>query len=303
MRKHLVFLLLLLLLLPLSLRAQDGETTETAPADTAGAAEAETTAVPESGARYYNERTRIGAPIPEGWEDTSTGDVARFSRGNFDIFIIRVEAETAEAGIIAGLEQIIAGFDTSPQSTGTVNLANGTWTQQVYQPDDITTITALGQVYDGDDYVIAFLDRDPDLQVQMLIVPGDDPQAVAAIRQAFDPAFDRAPDSSTPLGENAVLNSYRLDDGSMLMVQAQVRGGFTLVALERGAAGSVPQVGGAFYEVLLGFFVTPENLSYLLLGLVAITLIVGLFVASLILRYRSAQQDLRLVAALRADES
>ncbi len=42
----------------------------------------------------------------------------------------------------------------------------------------------------------------------------------------------------------------------------------------------------------------PDTLSYLLLGLAAITIIMTLLIASIVVRFRNAQQDLRLLRDL-----
>jgi ABC-type polysaccharide/polyol phosphate export permease len=43
---------------------------------------------------------------------------------------------------------------------------------------------------------------------------------------------------------------------------------------------------------------TPDTLSYLYLGLVVLVVIMGCFLASLVVRYRNVQKDLELVEKL-----
>jgi hypothetical protein len=48
--------------------------------------------------------------------------------------------------------------------------------------------------------------------------------------------------------------------------------------------------------------VTPETLNYLILGLVAIAVIMGLLIGSFVIRQRNLEQDLRLIQEL-SDET
>lgn len=48
---------------------------------------------------------------------------------------------------------------------------------------------------------------------------------------------------------------------------------------------------------------TPETLNYLLLGLAAVAVIMGLMIASFVIRQRNLEQDLRLIQQLIDDDN
>jgi hypothetical protein len=47
---------------------------------------------------------------------------------------------------------------------------------------------------------------------------------------------------------------------------------------------------------------TPENTEFLIFGLVAIFVIMGLFMGSLMLRWRNLQRDIQMIEQLRDDD-
>ena len=47
----------------------------------------------------------------------------------------------------------------------------------------------------------------------------------------------------------------------------------------------------------------PETGEYLILGLIAVAALVGLLVASVIVRYRNLQKDIELIQSLKDEES
>jgi uncharacterized membrane protein YciS (DUF1049 family) len=47
----------------------------------------------------------------------------------------------------------------------------------------------------------------------------------------------------------------------------------------------------------------PDNLSYLILGLVVTAVIMGAFIATLIIRHRNLEQDLKLIEQLSQEDS
>lgn len=47
---------------------------------------------------------------------------------------------------------------------------------------------------------------------------------------------------------------------------------------------------------------TPDTMNYLLLGLTAVTILGVLFIGSLVLRYRSYQQDIKTIEQLQSEQ-
>lgn len=56
---------------------------------------------------------------------------------------------------------------------------------------------------------------------------------------------------------------------------------------------------GIYLEFIMTETVTPDTTSYLILGLVVVFGFATLFIASMVLRYRSYQQDLKLIEQLK----
>jgi hypothetical protein len=48
---------------------------------------------------------------------------------------------------------------------------------------------------------------------------------------------------------------------------------------------------------------TPDTAAYLYLGLAALAIIMGAFLASMVVRYRNLQKDLQLIDQLKEDKS
>lgn len=256
---------------------------------------------------YYNAEARFGMPVPPGYENQSQGDLTHFTNGLGDIYVLRVNTTDLTAGIRAALERIDPAFVSDPAKSSTVNLANGTWQQAIFTPPGGAIISALAQVYDNRTFVLAYVHNQPDTDTLAVIVESADVQAgiADAIQRFIDPAFAAEPTETTTTpnaqGTAIVENRYALDSDQALLAQGSVRGDFTYVVLERGPADGLQAVDDAFFTVLLGFFVTPNTSSYLLLGLAVSAIILLGFVASLILRHRSLQRDLQTLDQLQRD--
>lgn len=287
----------LCLLLPSMLSAQETEATPDAAADEA------------SGSVFYSEALGYGLAIPTGWQAVEVEDDAyeQFTNGNASIYAMRFDEAEPVVAIEQALAQLDARYSATPVYGSEVNLTNGTWTQQVFRPNDDVSITALGQIYEGGTYVLLYVETAAASETIPLIVSSEDVQAgiTAALQRVIDPAFAAESSITVVLDENPggnplVQNTYTLEDGDMLIAQGQVRGSSTYVVIQRGAD-LVDAADNAFFDALLGFFVTPQNTNYLLLALGAVALVVLLFIASMFVRYSNAQQDLAIVQQLNAE--
>ena len=83
-----------------------------------------------------------------------------------------------------------------------------------------------------------------------------------------------------------------------------VFGNDSFLALAKGPIGvKLATLADAYFTVLLGFFITPDNSGYLALGLAAAFVTLGLLVFSYFWRARSLDQDAALIRHLaRADD-
>jgi hypothetical protein len=271
------------------------------------AQEPETTPDPNATRAYYNSAALFGMPLPAGWDNLSEGEITHFSDGRSDIYVLAVESADVEAGIRTALERVNPAFVTEPSKTSSVNLQNGTWTQQIFTPEGGAIINAVGQAYDNRTFVLLFSHTQPDSDTYAVIVESADVQAgiLDAAKRFIDADFALEATSSeeTTSADGLVIttNTYTLDGGDELVAQGEVRGNFTYVVLERAPAGAAIDVNDAFFVVLLGFFVTPSTSNYLLLGLGVIALITLGFALTIFLRFRSAQQDLKTLEQIQAE--
>lgn len=299
MTHRLLLALILILLIPSFALAQEAE--PTAEASTAAAALE----------RFYSEELLYGMPIPLGWTNVSDSDAWEHftnSSGDQQIYALRVGTSETAAAIQSALEQINPTYAVEPLETSSVNLTNGTWTQQLFKPSEDVSITALGQFYQEATFVLLYVEESTTAEIIPLIVQSQDVQAgiTQAIQRAVDPAFEDSPTETSvidenPGGEPLIQNTYTLPNGDLLIAQGQVRGSFTYVILQRSTPNALPPVDNAFFTAALGFFVTPENSSYLTLGIAAVAVILLLFIASMFVRYTNAQKDIALAEQLRAE--
>lgn len=271
------------------------------------AQEPDATPEPNAPRAYYNAAARFGMPLPAGWENLSEGEITHFSDGRSDIYVLAVNSTDVETGIRAALERVNPAFVSEPSKTSAVNLQNGTWTQQIFTPEGGAIINAVGQVYDNRTFVLLFSHTHPDSDTYAVIVQSADVQAgiLEAVQRLIDADFALQPvsteETTSDDGLTIITSTYALEDGDQLVAQGETRGDFTYVVLERAPAGAAIDVNDAFFVVLLGFFVTPDTGSYLLLGLGVIALIMLGFALTIFLRFRSAQQDLKTLEQLQSE--
>ena len=77
-----------------------------------------------------------------------------------------------------------------------------------------------------------------------------------------------------------------------------VFGNDSYLALQAGPPGDLATLADAYNQALLGFFITPDNSSYLALGLAVVVLILGGLILSFGWRARSLDQDAALIQQL-----
>ena len=110
----------------------------------------------QEGELYSDHAGRFTIPVPGGWLDRSTQDLAHFvdPQGEADLYAVAVEAADAQMGIAGVVRQLFDGLDAAPLQTSDVPLPNElTWTQNLYRVGD-DLIIALGHARDGEVYTL-----------------------------------------------------------------------------------------------------------------------------------------------------
>ena len=119
--KRLVLLLILLLLIPLPAAAQDGET-------------------------YIDPDGLFSVPVPDGWDDQSTSEMAHFFHSDPPgvIYVFSVPSTDPLTAIDLGLDQVASDVSGSPLQATPAALPNGEWLQHIYVVgEDVVVILVL----------------------------------------------------------------------------------------------------------------------------------------------------------------
>lgn len=297
MLKRLIFILLIMSLLPTALFAQEADLTEED--------------LPEID--YYRSPLGFNIPVLGGWENFSTNEAANFTNeaANAEILVTLTNESVVETGI----DQILVeGFDTDvsvePVFSSKINLADGTWTQVIYQNDE-RTISAMGQIRNDKTYVLSMVEDQVDADVFLMVVPTPDDASstedvlpgMLLAAEEIGITIDSDPESietiSLPSG-NWTKAIYDLD-GDTVTLMGFVFGNATYVTVATGDVVGIEDITNKFNTAFLGFFVTPENNEFLYLGLVATGGIMLILVGSFWLRHRNAQKDIELIEQLQAE--
>lgn len=84
---------------------------------------------------YTDGAGRFSVPIPQGWTNLSTDAMAHFANpdGTANVYVLTVEADALQAGILAALEQIYGTWSASIGQSSDIPLPGGViWTQNIY---------------------------------------------------------------------------------------------------------------------------------------------------------------------------
>lgn len=134
MKKLIVMLIVLLFTLPVAIHAQEEADIYT------------------DGAGLYQ------IPIPDGWTNQSTGELAHFinSAATANLYTLVVEGADVQVGMQAAINRINPDFSAQPTQTIEIPLPSGDrWTQNVYMLPDGLLAAVLGRVDNDLTYVIA----------------------------------------------------------------------------------------------------------------------------------------------------
>ncbi len=256
----------------------------------------------------------MNVPVPQtGWVDQSEGDVAIFVHEDLSATIrVQPVEETllVDEAILLTLNPLLDEELPEPVFEGRVALNTGNWYQQHYEIGD-TSITGVSTLRGDRTFVILFWEDDPNYQVAHYI------QRTPLTEESSEPDFPAAIDAAEVVlaGEDFAqepdtTEELRLVSGdwSLLMyptgeqLYAVEDGSVTYATLVTGEAVDSAQLADGFFTVFEGFFTTPDNSEYLLLGLLFFAIAMGGLLVSFWLRYRGARKDMAVVEQLAEEE-
>lgn len=259
----------------------------------------------------YFQSDAFNVPILETWEDQSTDNHAQFYHPEEQVTIRTafVNGNDSIAGAKADLEAFLGTTLDDPVYSDSVNLADGTWAVLVYQVDTATTASAMAKRDEGRIYVVSFIETNPDAEIVMATIehtedsPEDDPSVeIATLVNLFTNSTRNAPENmetaELPSGEWHI-QSY----GDDIIAMGFIFGNDSYLALANGANDALPELANAYNTTLLGFFITPDNSGYLVLGLAFVLGVLFILAFSIVWRSRSLEKDLAVIQQLANDES
>ncbi|MDE2856086.1 MAG: hypothetical protein OXN88_18085 [Chloroflexota bacterium] len=260
----------------------------------------------QNGVAYFRSRA-FNVPILAGWEDQSTETVAQFHLAEAGATIRTAIVPQDDILAAAGADLRAAfGVDFGgPGYQDKVNLADGTWTVLIYEPDARISASVMARHVENETVVISFVESAPAGRILMLAVARSDESEAdasgeidAAAGGLLDPAtnYERRASLALPSGEWMVLSAERYTAMGMVF------GNDSFLALAESAAEQLPALADAYNRTLLGFFITPDNSTYLALGLAAAFIILGTLVGSLFWRERALRKDLALLQVLAGED-
>lgn len=258
----------------------------------------------------YYQSADFNVPILVGWQDQSAEGAAQFHEPSASATIrttmaAGADAESAVAVDLAGwlgLAELAA-----PVYRGKVNLADGTWHALAYDIDETTAASVMARGAGDRFIVITFLESDPASRTLMLVIAQADEGLADASPEIAAAAMALAGvDMSflAPVAVNALPSgewiTYAADS---VTAMGMVFGNDSYVALREGVPGGLAALADAYNRTLLGFFITPDNSSYLWLGIAVSLLILAALIGSLFWRERNLRKDLALIEQLESADA
>ncbi|MEQ8672091.1 MAG: hypothetical protein RLP44_08135 [Aggregatilineales bacterium] len=256
---------------------------------------------------------RFNVPVPngDGWVNLSEGDTAHFQNNILfaDIYVTAMAGTAVEDNIDSTLSDLIDGYSEeapTPFATAQVNLGGTRWTQELFQLADGRDITAFGGIRGENTYLLIYVNGDPESDYYNLITQQTDEadldEGIAEALLIFDASFDGTPDAvDTVELSNGEWTRQVYDDANIRLIAQERLGNVTYIAIERGDGHLLDGMNKQFLTVFLGFFLTPANDPYLILGIVATAVLMLGLIGSYFLRQRNLQKDIALIQQLRED--
>lgn len=247
---------------------------------------------------YSHPSERYNILVPAGWDNLS-GDGARLVNdalgAQIDAFALRGDVEER---LRAWSPEAIGAPTLDLIHTATVQLTTGQWTQRLYALPESGTraLTVFSQRIDDVEYAITFSVREP---VYAFVVPLESALTDAAgASGVVDAGLAAIGLEAQRIGDVAAEESgattwYRQalrvgDEDYTALVR---RSGERTADIIVGPAGVASPEYAVILTVVRDFFLTPDTTNYLLLGLVAVFILLGGFIASLFVRRRNLLRD------------
>jgi hypothetical protein len=251
------------------------------------------------------QRTRgFNVPILEGWENRSGPDYSEFGHAEAIALIRTALVSATDAVDAAGHEMnhMTGNIPTEPIYSGKVNLADGTWTVLAYDIIGDTTASVMTRRAGDKFVVISLVENNPDTRTVLLTqAQADDsldeatPEIARALEDIAGVNLEQLEATESLVLPSGEWQAYERDD---MRVMGMVFGNESYLALQEGEPGDLAALADAWNRTLLGFFITPDNSLYLVLGLAVTFAILGTLVLSHFWRFRSLQKDLTLLNEL-----
>lgn len=183
-----------------------------------------------------------------------------------------------------------------------VNLADGTWTVLIYEPDGVASASVMARRARSQAVVISFVESDPAARILMLTIAqsGDAREdAGSEIDLALSLlASNKAADLVEMTALSLPSGEWTGVVGDSTAAMGMVFGNDSYLAIGEGETENLPTLADAYNRTVLGFFVTPDNAGYLALALTASFAILALLILSFFWRSRNIQKDLELIESL-----
>ena len=256
----------------------------------------------------YVQAAAFNVPLLEGWENQSTAQVAQFQLGSPRATIRTAIVPLADP-LAAVEKELLETFELQPGAPiyqDKVNLADGTWTVTVYQPNADISASVMARRIESKTVVISFVESDPAANIFLATIAQagdtrDDPTTEIGITlEVF------AATTIDKLGEASTLSlpsgSWRIFANEDFTAMGTVFGNDSYVAVSVGQSDSLSLLADAYYTTLLGFFITPDNSRYLALAMAAVFGILGLLIFSFYWRARNINKDLAMIGSLQRDD-
>lgn len=251
----------------------------------------------------YVQTSTFNVPLLEGWENQSSEDFTQFYYPSARAFI-RTALVRLDDVIAAAKMDLSDAFGIEvgePLYRDKVNLADGTWTVLIYEPDARTTASVMARKVQTETVVISLVESDPVGRIFMATVAqsgGTRPDAKTEIDLAVRkltfprPSFEEHRTLTLPSGD------WTHYSGRRYTAMGLVFGNDSYVAIAELAGDTLPLLADAYNRTLLGFFVTPDNTRYLMLGLAATAIVLFGLIFSFVWRARNLRKDLELIDEL-----
>ncbi len=256
----------------------------------------------------YVQAAAFNVPLLEGWENQSTEQVAQFHLGSSRATIRTALVPLADP-LAAVEKELLETFDLQPGAPiyqDKVNLADGTWTVRAYQPNADISASVMARRIESKTVVISFVESDPAANIFLATIAQagdtrDDPTTEIGIAlEAF--AATTIDERGEPSTLSLPSGSWRVFANEDFAAMGMVFGNDSYVAVSVGPSESLSLLADAYYTTLLGFFITPDNSSYLALAMAAVIGILGVLIFSFYWRSRNIDKDLAMIESLQRDD-